>query len=94
MTNFQAILLKVDGTQTPINPTNNEQFTLKEMQEYVGGYIEVIYLQDNLIMVINEEGKLLGLPKNKQATQLANFHLDFDDYIAGDVVICSTEQVG
>lgn len=44
-------------------------------------------------MVINEEGKLLGLPRNDKATELANFHPDFDDYIVGSVVVCRSEQV-
>lgn len=93
MSNYQVTLIKLDGSQLTITPQEGNQFTLKEMQHYVGGYIEIVYLQNNLIMVINEEGRLLGLPRNEKATKLANFHLDFDDYIAGDVVICSNNQV-
>ena len=44
-------------------------------------------------MVINEEGKLLGLPRNDKATELANFHLDYDDYIVGNVVVCKSELI-
>lgn len=44
-------------------------------------------------MVINEKGKLLSLPRNDKATELANFHPDFDDYIVGNVVICKSELV-
>ena len=35
--------------------------TLSALQEIVGGYIEVITVNDHLVMIVNEEGKLLGL---------------------------------
>lgn len=38
--------------------------TLKSYQSLVGGYIEVIYLKEDLCFVCNEEGKVLGLPEN------------------------------
>ena len=37
---------------------------LKEMQELVGGYIETVMFTDNLIIVCNEERRLIPLPKN------------------------------
>lgn len=86
-------LLFTDGTFKTITPANNKDFTLKELQKYVGGYIQLIPLQDNLVMVINEEGKLLGLPRNDKATGLTNFHPDYDDYIVGNVVICKSELI-
>ena len=40
---------------------------LKEMQELIGGYIEAVPLLDTdpVVAVVNEEGKLLGLPYNR-----------------------------
>ena len=35
-----------------------------EMQELVGGYIETVMFTDNLIIVCNEEGRLIPLPYN------------------------------
>ena len=65
--------------------------TLKEMQEYVGGYIEVVYINDESEMVIDEEGKLKGKSVNKEATTIAHEHQAIfnDDYIAGDVMLLS-----
>ena len=37
---------------------------LKVMQQLVGGYIETLRISDNGILVMNEEGKLLGLEPN------------------------------
>lgn len=37
---------------------------LKEMQELVGGYIETVMFAENIVIVCNEEGRLIPLPKN------------------------------
>lgn len=37
---------------------------LKVMQQLVGGRIETLRISDNGILVMNEEGKLLGLEEN------------------------------
>lgn len=37
---------------------------LKVMQQLVGGHIETLRISDNGILVMNEEGKLLGLEEN------------------------------
>ena len=37
---------------------------LEAMQEIVGGYIEVVPLKNNYLIVCNEEGKLMGLEPN------------------------------
>lgn len=39
--------------------------SLAGMQSVVNGYIEVITLEENVILVCNEEGKLLDLPNNR-----------------------------
>lgn len=39
--------------------------TLEAMQELVGGYIEAIPLDDEVVIVCNEEGKLMGLQPNR-----------------------------
>lgn len=37
---------------------------LKEMQELVGGYIETVMFGENLVIVCNEEGRLIPLERN------------------------------
>ena len=37
---------------------------LKSLQKRVGGYIETVTVQEDLVIICNEEGKLLGLPHN------------------------------
>ena len=39
--------------------------SLTNYQKIVGGYIEVVYDKGGGVIVLNEDGKLLGLPKNR-----------------------------
>ena|SRR5256885_2277434 len=67
-----ATIYRADGTTKEVQPENGTDFNLKEVQAIVGGYVEVIKLKDKRIMIINEEGKLTNLPRNEEATKLAN----------------------
>lgn len=88
---MKVILQKADGTQKDVTPVAGK-FKLKEMQDFVGGYIECIEFPDGRTLVVNEEGKLEGLPVNDQATALwrQQFPTD-DDIIVGDVLIVSKD---
>lgn len=55
---------------------------LEDMQSLVGGYIETVQLTENVVMVVNEEGKLHGLEPN---------FLLWNDYIVGDVFFCGVD---
>ena len=63
--------------------------TLKEMQEFVGGNIEVLSLNANKMIIFNEEGKVYELPFNEEATQIAYEHdaLYYGDYISGNALL-------
>lgn len=84
----------MEGLMSTISPKNGEYFELKELQEIVGGYIEIIRIDDAHIMVLNEYGKD-GLPINHVATAIARITEAImpTDYICGDVVYCKTEMV-
>lgn len=71
---------------------SKKNITLKEMQEVVGGYIEFLYLKDNLVMVVNEEGKMVGLPYNVNATQLVQEN-NIQDIIVGDVLVINRNLI-
>lgn len=60
-------LLKTDGTRKDF--LINKKFTLKFLQECVGGYIEHVKTRDNKSMVVNEEG-MYTQPPNAQAFRL------------------------
>ena len=75
---------------------NDKPMSLKEMQDAVGGQIELAYDDGETQIVCNEEGKIKGLPENEEATDLWNEKLDKmnsnpnifnSDYLAGDVLV-------
>ena len=57
--------------------------TLKEAQDFVGGMVECITWPNGDLLIINEEGKLMGLPLNPEATALWRMTFDNDNYITG-----------
>jgi hypothetical protein len=89
-----AQLIKADGETSKVLPTSGKFFTLKEMQAFVGGLIEFRYMGDE-IMVMNEEGKLIDLPINDEATKtlLESNLISRNDYVVGDVLICKRSEV-
>lgn len=65
--------------------------TLEDMQAAVGGYIEHVGVHvtiDDVLykhLIVNEEGKLDGLPVNVKATEIVNF-IGIADIIVGDAI--------
>ena len=91
-----ARLISTDGNERNIEPTNGTDFTLEEMYAALGcDMIEIVYLLDDRIMVIDEEGKLTDKPENALATMLATDDLGIRpyDYIAGTALICADGEV-
>ncbi|MCR4712277.1 MAG: DUF3846 domain-containing protein [Clostridia bacterium] len=70
------VLVKQPGRPLQLGAIPNE---LCSFQKAVGGYVEVVSLRPDLAMIVNEEGKLRGLPKN--------FWMEvIGDYIVGTAV--------
>ena len=57
--------------------------TLKEAQAFVGGYVEGISMPNGDYLIVNEEGKLKGLPFNEEASKLWKDTFDNDNYMTG-----------
>jgi Domain of unknown function (DUF3846) len=87
-----AKLIKTTGETMEIEPKNKKKFTLEELQGFVGGYIEPVYLPKGEVMICNEEGKIHGLEINVGATAIA-YQFGLCQSIVGDVVICRKGQM-
>ena len=57
--------------------------TLKEAQDFVGGMVECITWPNGDLLIVNEEGKGMGLPLNPEATLLWKMTFDNDNYVTG-----------
>ncbi len=99
-----ALIIKADkgNTEVYVKPEDPKKgFSLKELQAIVGGSIEIVKCKDGKLMVINEEGKLDGLPVNRKATGLYIYgSLDPEawdkgtgDQIVGDVLVATSNLI-
>jgi hypothetical protein len=96
----KAKWIMADGKILEVAPANNTYFELEELQTFVGGYIEFIYppAVTHAVMVVNEEGKLRGLPHNDLATrmwqQFAHPESErMNDPVVGNVLLCHRSQL-
>lgn len=83
---MNSILIKQDGRVEPIEMPKKNRLEL--LHKCVGGYIECVNLDNDLMMVVDEEGKLKNKGLNRIATQILTYNSNIMDVIVGDVVIC------
>ena len=60
MKKIKAVLIKPYNERKVVEIEN----TLEALQAAVGGYIEPVYRPDDIILLVNEEGNLIGLEPN------------------------------
>lgn len=92
-----ALLIKFENFVTSFKRVepNGETFSLKELQEYVDGPIEIVHVANGVLcMVMNEEGKIRNLPINPTATMLYSVLSAWcNDNIVGNVLICNADEI-
>ena len=77
--------LKTNTTpdQFKVIEDQKDEPNLKSAQDFVGGMVECITFPNGDLLIINEEGKLMGLPLNPEATLLWRMTFDNDNYVTG-----------
>lgn len=83
------VLIGADGRARPAP----EGFGFEDAQEYVGGLVQVVWMDDGWAMLLNEEGKLDALPRNPFATELVGGYLLRGDWIAGNAILLDPSGV-
>lgn len=78
--------IKVVMVEPHKNPTITTIKTkLENLREDVGGLIEIINIEDNVCILCNEEGKLIGLEGNRKLG---------DDILVGTFYVCGSNDEG
>ena len=79
---------------------SKDEPTLKSAQEFVGGMVQGIEFPNGDYMIMNEEGKLMQLPLNPEATTLwrATFTEDkylfgYDDFVVGPAILIKKDAL-
>ena len=75
--------INTKASEFKIIEDSKDEPSLKAAQDFVGGYIEGITFPNGDYLIINEEGKLMGLPLNPEATTLWKATFDNDNYVTG-----------
>ena len=67
---------------------------LKTAQDFVGGMVECITFPNGDVLIVNEEGKLMGLPLNPEGTLLwrttftkDKYAFGYDDWVSGPAIL-------
>ena len=88
--------LKVNTTAEEFKIIENkkDEPQYKEVSKFVGGMVECITFPNGDLLLLNEEGKLIQLPLNPEATALwrstftKETHINgYDDWVAGPAIL-------
>lgn len=77
-----AIIIRVNGTEEQLD----HRPSLKEAQEIIGGYIELVKVGGNKTLVVDEDGKIKMKPTNGVITDKYGGQI-YGGYIVGDVIV-------
>ena len=84
----KAMVIKTDGTLESIDLGSNSEDEYKVLSGAVGGFIQMVPLDDSgLMLFCHEEGKLIRLPYNEGATKVWEQFWGQTDVMVGDCVI-------
>jgi hypothetical protein len=91
MSKANGKLFTTDGRTVDVTFSSTHA-QLREMQDLVGGYIEVLWLKDGNVLVVNEEGKINGLAYNETATEVVQVN-GMDDIIVGNAILMESRYL-
>ena len=91
--NTKAVEFKI------INDQNDEP-DLESAQKFVGGMVQGVEFPNGDYLIMNEEGKLFGLPVNEKATKLwrdtftkDKYLFGYDDWVAGPAILIKKQAL-
>ena len=86
--------INTKSSEFKIIKDSKDEPDLKAAQEFVGGMVQGIEFPNGDYMIMNEEGKLMGLPLNPEATALwrltftkDKYLFGYDDWVAGPAIL-------
>ena len=88
-----AKIIYTDKEAEDYTPKNGKTFTLTEMQEIIGGYVEPIRLNDGRMIIVDEDGKSKDKAVNIPATNILRRDHFTTDYIVGTAIVCDADMI-
>ena len=75
--------LSIDANEFLVIDNKKNEPQYKAVSDFVGGMVEVVQFPNGDLLLLNEEGKLIGLPVNEEASKLWKETFDNDNYVTG-----------
>ena len=99
---YMAKLFLTSGLVLNVNPVKNKKsFSYEELRIFVEGMVEIVPLPSGKSIIVNEEGKCIGLPKNEKATEywkeeypIEKYPDNNDELIVGNALVATDEELG
>ncbi len=94
--------LKANTTpdQFKVIEDQKDEPNLKSAQDFVGGMVECVQFPNGDLLLLNEEGKLMGLPVNEQASELWSktftkdkYAIGHDDFVVGPAILIKKDAL-
>ena len=92
--------IKLNECKFKIIKDQKDEPDLKAAQKFVGGMVQGIEFPNGDYLIINEEGKLMNLPLNSEATMMwrATFTKDkylfgYDDFVVGPAILIKKQAL-
>ena len=92
--------LSIDANEFVMIVDKKNEPTLKAAQDFVGGMVEAVTFPNGDLLLLNEEGKLMGLPLNEEATALWRTHFTkethvfgYDDVVVGPAIVIAKDAL-
>ena len=92
--------IKLNECKFKIIKDQKDEPDLKVAQKFVGGMVQGIEFPNGDYLIINEEGKLMNLPLNSEATMMwrATFTKDkylfgYDDFVVGPAILIKKDAL-
>ena len=92
--------IKLNECEFKIIKDSKDEPDLNAAQKFVGGMVQGIEFPNGDYLIINEEGKLMNLPLNSDATMMwrATFTKDkylfgYDDFVVGPAILIKKDAL-
>ena len=93
--------LSTDANEFVIIDDKKNEPQYKAVSDFVGGMVEAVSFPNGDLLLLNEEGKLMGLPVNEKATALWRKHFTkethsfgYDDFVVGPAILIKAKALG
>jgi hypothetical protein len=89
-----AKLYKCDGTVKDVEPKNKKNgFGLQELYNLIGcRLVELVYLPNDEIIIVDEEGLINDSELNVKITQIARQKSGYQYTLFGNAILCKSEE--